>query len=68
MSVAQLGERVGLVGVVGDDEVAGDLLAQARRDGIDVSTVARRPDTATGLIVEALETNGDWRYLTRPSC
>jgi sugar/nucleoside kinase (ribokinase family) len=63
VSVAQLGERVGLVGVVGDDDAGDKVLGQAQRDGIDVTTVMRRPGTSTGLIVEALEANGDWRYL-----
>lgn len=63
VSVAQLGERVGLLSVIGDDDAGTRVLDQARQDGIDVTTVVRRADTPTGLIVEALEANGDWRYL-----
>lgn len=53
----------GLVSVVGDGDVGHDLLAKARRDGIDVRHVVTRQGAETGLIVEALEPNGDWRYL-----
>ncbi|WP_213451698.1 PfkB family carbohydrate kinase [Rhizomonospora bruguierae] len=63
VSLAQLGVPVALVAVAGDDRVGEELLAQARRDGIDVRYVVRRPGAQTGLIVEALEADGGWRYL-----
>jgi ribokinase len=64
VAVSQLGAHAALVAVVGDDDpVAGDLLSQARADGIDVSGVARRAGAPTGLIVEALDRDGRWRYL-----
>lgn len=63
VSVAQLDEHVGLVGVVGDDHAGDDLLTQARSDGIDVTHVVRRPGAPTGVIVEVLEADGDWRYV-----
>jgi sugar/nucleoside kinase (ribokinase family) len=40
----QLGVPTALLGVVGDDEVGANLLAQAGRDRIDVSWVIRRED------------------------
>jgi ribokinase len=63
VSFARLGAPVALVGVVGDDAVGDDVLAWARADGIDVSAVARRAGTPTGLIVEILDREGRWRYL-----
>jgi ribokinase len=63
VGLAQLGVSVGLVAVAGDDQVGDDLLAQAIRDGIDVATVMRRPQTDTGLIIDVLDTHSRWRYL-----
>ncbi|RLP91384.1 carbohydrate kinase [Micromonospora sp. BL4] len=63
VALAQLGVTVALVAAAGDDDVGDSLLAQASRDGVDVTQVARRRDTPTGLIVEALDGDGRWRYL-----
>ncbi|GAA5201758.1 PfkB family carbohydrate kinase [Rugosimonospora acidiphila] len=63
VAVGQLGGRPALVAVAGDDRVADDLLEQARADGIDVSGVVRRGGAVTGLIVDALTDEGQWRYL-----
>lgn len=63
VSFARLGFQAALVAVLGDDRVGDEMLAQARADGIDVSCVARRADTATGLIVEVLDDQHRWRYL-----
>ena len=63
VALAQLGVPVALLGVVGDDRVADDLLARARADGIDVTPVVRRPGTRTGLIVSLLDADGGWRYV-----
>jgi ribokinase len=52
VAFAQLGMTVALVGVVGDDGTGQWLLAQARRDGIDVTHIVRRNDCASGLIVD----------------
>jgi ribokinase len=48
---------------VGSDPAGAWALAQARRDGIDVDAVVRRPDARTSLIVELLAPGGAWRYL-----
>ncbi|PPK93492.1 sugar/nucleoside kinase (ribokinase family) [Kineococcus xinjiangensis] len=45
-----------LLGVVGDDDAGTSVLEQARRDGIDVSAVVRRPG-ATTLLVDVVETS-----------
>jgi ribokinase len=63
VSLAQLGMRPALVAVAGDDAVGDGLLDQARQDGIDVSAVVRRPGTATGLIVDLVDSQARWRYL-----
>ncbi|WP_406045413.1 PfkB family carbohydrate kinase [Micromonospora sp. NBC_00898] len=63
VGLAQLGARVGLLGVVGLDEVGDRLLGQARSDGIDVAPVLRREGTASALIVDVVDAHGGWRYL-----
>lgn len=62
VSFARLGVPVALVAVLGDDRAGDEALARARADGIDVSCVARRSDTVTGLIVEVLDREHRWRY------
>ncbi len=62
VGLAQLGVRPSLVAVAGDDVIGDVLLDQARRDGIDVGTVVRRPGVLTGLIVEILA-GTTYRYL-----
>jgi ribokinase len=63
VALAQLGVRPSLIAVAGDDMIGDVLLAQARRDGIDVRSVVRRPGALTGLIVEILEPGGRYRYV-----
>ncbi|MEU4619947.1 PfkB family carbohydrate kinase [Actinoplanes sp. NPDC023801] len=63
VALAQLGVRPALVAVCGTDLAGDELLAQAGRDGLDVSHVVRRADAPTGLIVEVLDGGAHWRYL-----
>ncbi len=63
VALTQLGIATAVCGVVGDDEAAGWLVAQATADGIDVSHVVHRPGTRTGLIVDIVTPDGNWRYL-----
>ena len=63
VAFAQLGLTVGLVAVAGDDRVADAMFDRAHRDGIDLTHVFRRPGVETGLIVEAVDADGGWRYL-----
>ncbi len=63
VACAQLGLAVGLVGVVGDDGAAGQVLATARADGIDVRHVVRRKGAATALLVDVVADGGERRLL-----
>lgn len=63
VGLAQLGVPVGLLGVVGDDEVGRRMLNQARSDGIDTSPVVCRPSTETALVVDIVDRQGRWHYL-----
>jgi ribokinase len=63
VALRQLGMRVALAGVVGDDDAGRQALEQARADGVDVSAVRRRAGTATGLVVDVVDGTGRWRYL-----
>ncbi|MGC1215399.1 MAG: PfkB family carbohydrate kinase [Micromonospora sp.] len=63
VGLAQLGVRVGLLGVVGQDEVGDRLLGRARSDGIDVAPVLRREGPPSALIVDVVDARGHWRYL-----
>jgi ribokinase len=63
VALVQLGMRPILVAVIGDDDIGAQMLAQATRDGVDVSGVIRRSNTKTGLVVDIVEHAGGWRYL-----
>lgn len=63
VALAQLGCRPALVGVVGDDRHADEVLARAVADGIDTCAVVRRAGVRTGLIVDVVDGDGHWRYL-----
>ncbi|OZM82497.1 PfkB family carbohydrate kinase [Pseudonocardia sp. MH-G8] len=63
VALAQLGCRPALVGVVGDDRHADEVLARAVADGIDTRAVVRCPGTRTGLIIDVVDGGGRWRYL-----
>ncbi|WP_432491179.1 PfkB family carbohydrate kinase [Kineococcus gypseus] len=54
VAAAQLGTSAALVGVVGDDPAGEQVLEQARRDGIDVRCVVRRPGATTALLVDVV--------------
>lgn len=61
VGLAQLGVPVAVVGVVGNDQVGTELLAQCERDGIDTTAVVRRDESA--LTVDVVTGDGQWRYL-----
>jgi ribokinase len=62
VALAQLGASAGLLGVVGTDQVADELLEQAQADGVDVSGLIRRVGRVTGLIVDLVDSQGRFRY------
>ncbi|WP_337063391.1 PfkB family carbohydrate kinase [Kineococcus sp. G2] len=62
VAVAQLGMSAAVVGVVGDDAAGEDVLAQARRDGLDVRAVVRREGASTALLVDVVA-GGERRLL-----
>jgi ribokinase len=63
VALAQLGVPVALVGVVGDDGPAADVLARAVTDGIDVTAVVRRESGQTALLLDLVEDGGRRRLV-----
>lgn len=63
VAAARMGARVRLLGAVGDDPVAHDVLGQLRADGISTELVQRLPATGTGQIVHLVEPGGSRRYV-----
>ena len=50
-------------GVIVFGQIAQRLLTQAQHDQVDVSAVIRRPGVRTALIVDIVDSSGQWRYL-----
>jgi ribokinase len=63
VALAQLGVPVALIGVVGDDGPGAQALAQASRDGVDVSCVVSRAGTETALLLDLVEDGGRRRLV-----
>ena len=63
VALAQLGRAVSLIGVVGADPAGEAVLAQARRDGIDVGGVITRTGAVTSLLVDVVDGHGRRRLL-----
>ena len=63
VGLAQLGMPVAVVGVVGDDLVGNELLAQCGRDHLDTTAARRRAGTESALMVDVVTADGQWRYL-----
>lgn len=59
----QLGCEVWLLSAVGQDPAGEQILAQARRDGLDVADVVRREGTATSLLIDVIGPPGTRRLL-----
>ncbi|OBK83732.1 PfkB family carbohydrate kinase [Mycolicibacter sinensis] len=59
VGLAQLGVPVALIGVVGDDDAGAAVREQAARDGVDVSGVIERGETA--LLVDLVDEPGSRR-------
>lgn len=63
VALAQLGVPVALIGVVGDDGPGAQALAQASRDGVDVSGVVSREGAETALLLDLVEDGGRRRLV-----
>jgi ribokinase len=63
VALAQFGLPVALLGVVGDDDAADQVLGRARTDGIDVTPVVHRAGAMTGLIVSVVDEEAHWHYV-----
>lgn len=63
VALAQLGVPVALIGVVGDDGPGTQAIAQADRDGIDVSCVVPRKGAETALLLDLVEDGGRRRLV-----
>lgn len=63
VACAQLGLDVAVVGVVGDDRAADEVLERARADGIDVRHVVRRAGATTALLLDVVADGGERRLL-----
>lgn len=62
---ARLGAEVTLIGAVGTDALGGMLLENLSENGMDIETIARIPDAATGTAA-VLRTQADNRILVIP--
>ncbi|MQA33714.1 PfkB family carbohydrate kinase [Modestobacter roseus] len=63
VAMQQLGLPAALVGVLGDDAAGDQVLAQAVRDGLWISGVARRRGGTTALLVDLVESGGTRRLV-----
>ena len=63
VGLTQLGVPVAVLGVVGDDLVGEELLAQCVRDRLDTTAVLRRTGTESALMVDVVTADGQGRYL-----
>ena len=58
VAAARLGAKVSLIGRVGNDAFGEQLLANAQREGIDVTHVGRDETNASGVAMIAVDANG----------
>ena len=58
VAAARLGAKVSLIGRVGNDAFGKQLLANAQREGIDVTHVGRDETAASGVAMIAVDANG----------
>ena len=59
VAAARAGARVAMVGAVGDDDLGDEALRELSAEGVDVSEVARRDDTATGVAAIVVDERGE---------
>ncbi len=63
-ALAKLGDRVGLMGLVGDDPQGGLIVAACERLGIDTAGLFREPGRATSTGVVLIEPDGERGFLS----
>jgi ribokinase len=66
VAVARLGGNVGLIAMVGADEVGVSMLEGLTQEGVDVSGVGIDPDTATGIAVITIDANAENTIVVSP--
>lgn len=66
VAVARLGGNVGLVAMVGADEVGGSMVKGLADEGVDVSGVGIDPDAATGIAVITIDANAENTIVVSP--
>lgn len=66
VALARLGRRVAMVGMVGDDEAGGALVAALTEAGVDVTGVTVSPDHRTGMAVITVEESGENAIVVDP--
>jgi ribokinase len=59
VAAARAGARVALVGAVGNDDLGDEALRELAGEGIDVATVQRLDDVATGVAVIVVDERGE---------
>jgi fructokinase len=62
VQLARQGVRTGLVTAVGTDPLGARLLAELRREGVDVSRAHRRPGFRTGVTLVEVDADGERRF------
>jgi ribokinase len=63
VGLVQLGLKVCLFGVIGDDRAGREVIEQAAADGIDVTSAIRRPGVCTALLLDVVEPGGQRRLI-----
>jgi ribokinase len=66
VAVARLGGNVGLIAMVGADEVGGSMLEGLADEGVDVSGVGIDPEAATGIAVITIDANAENTIVVSP--
>jgi ribokinase len=66
VAVARLGGNVGLVAMVGADEVGGSMLEGLADEGVDVSGVGIDQEAATGIAVITIDANAENTIVVSP--
>jgi len=66
VAAARLGRRVGMIGLVGDDQSGSDLLAALHADAVDTSHVGRLSEVPSGTALIAVGPDGENVILVSP--